>query len=191
MTAHPYWLETQQGLLYDLLSDEPEIDLEGLIWGCARQCRYAGQFRQDVEWYSVAEHSVHVFNEAVWVSSKWSGDYGRRFLRSAIAHDLSEGILGDITSPMKRLLPEYRTIEDRLNWALARKFDLIYPWPAEVCQIDMRILKDETNQILSARDRSDWGLPADLEPLGIQLECWAPARAAAEFADKLHLVGIC
>ena len=115
MTAHPYWLETQRGLRYDLLSDDPEIDLDGLIWGCARQCRYGGQFRPDVEWYSVAEHSVHVFNEAVWVSMQMghSTDYGRRFLRSAIAHDLTEGILGDMVSPLKRLCLLYTSPSPR------------------------------------------------------------------------------
>lgn len=192
------WLETMSGRRYDLLSEDPDFDLDDLIWGCARACRYAGQIRQDVEHYSVAEHSVLVgrwveerVRETVDLLEGELNDYDRAVIRTAYAHDLLEGVTGDIATPLKAALGEaWRAIETRGDRAIARRYDLLHPFPLLVKWADTRILLDECSQLKHPRDRSDWGLPAGLRPLGVKIEGWPPARAAEEFRAALAHVGI-
>lgn len=205
-----HWLETMSGRRYDLLSDDPDFELEDLIWGCARECRHSNQLRPDVEHYSVAEHSVcvgdltlEIYGDSRIVDNG-ANTYVRaypfadqppdiqRLIRTAYAHDLIEGLLRDVATPMKVLMgPDaYQAIEDRGQRAIARRYDTIYPMPPEVKEIDARIVLDENTQLRIPRDRSDWGLPADLEPLGVRFHCWGPRRAADAFRAALAAVGI-
>lgn len=184
----PY-LETQNG--GRTYFDTPEeIDIEGLIWGCARQPRWNGQFRPFV-WYSVAEHQVHIGRamEAKLRGTRTAEKYRQKLIRTAICHDLSEGILGDMATPQKARNPQYIEDEDRLNRALAEKLDLIYPWPAAVRVLDARILHDEVAQLLTPGIERDW-LPHDLPPLGVELEYWSPNTAYGIYREMLCTFGV-
>ncbi len=209
-----HWMETMSGRRYDLLSDNPDFELEDLIWGCARECRHSNQLAPHNEHYIVAEHSVFVGEYAYHTLSGYVEiddveiDDGantyvrtppfqelpeetRRLIRTAYAHDLIEGILRDVATPLKALMgPDaYQAIEDRGQRAVARRYDTIYPLPSEVKELDLRILLDENAQLRVPRDRADWGLP-DVQPLGVMLPCWAPRRAAEEFRQRLAFVGV-
>lgn len=188
------WLETMSGRPFVIEAEDPDFDLSDLVWGCARQPRYNGQWRPDVTWYSVAEHSVLVaraFDELTEDTVYVLGGDRDRLVRTALCHDLAEGLLGDVSSPLKKLLPEYAAIEARFYSALARRYDLIDPIPPIIAETDMRILLDEREQLMTrGRDRGDWGLPPDLRPLGVTLEYWEPVRAAREFAAALDRVGV-
>lgn len=181
-----HWLETQSGARLDL---ENPIDfaLSDVIWGCARAARYNGQFRPDIHWYSVAEHSILVMRAVRDVYNVRD----RRVLRTALCHDLSEGLLGDIPTPLKALLPAYQEIEERICQVLAERLDLIHPLPQVVKNADRRILLDEVRWIHRPRDRSDWNLPRDLMPLGIDMpDCWSPREAHREFKNELRDLGV-
>lgn len=199
-----HWLETMSGRRYDLLSDDPDFELDDLIWGCARECRHSNQLRPDVEHYSVAEHSVLVGAAAAERYGCWEDDfetlapihtwplYNQLLVRTAVAHDLIEGILGDVATPLKALMGAnaYQAIEDRGQRAIARRYNTLYPLPREVKELDMRILLDENAHLRLPRDRADWCLPAYLKPLGVTFDCWGPRRAAEAFRTALANVGI-
>lgn len=179
---------------FEILSENPTVSLKALIWGCARQPRYAGQWREDVEFYSVAEHSLLCWRaaKAAIPADQQHTRETRRFLRTVLCHDLAEGILGDIPTPLKKLLPDYGRLEDSLYSSLARRFDLLDPIPAEVKLIDMRILRDETEQLLTERPARwrEWGMPADVTPLGIRTIQMSPKVAASTFAFALSSAGV-
>ena len=88
--------------------------IEDIAHGLANICRYAGQCRK---FYSVAEHSVLVSETAV----------GLEF--DALLHDAAEAFMGDITRPLKQMLPEYKKIEKDVEEAILTKFGLITPLP--------------------------------------------------------------
>lgn len=188
------WLETMDGDQFEILSENPTVSLKALIWGCARQPRYAGQWREDVEFYSVAEHSLLCWRaaKAAIPANQQHKLETRRFLRTVLCHDLTEGILGDIPTPLKKLMPDYGRLEDNLYSSLARRFDLLDPIPDEVRLIDMRILRDETEQLLTERPARwrEWGMPSDIKPLGIRTIQMSPKVAASTFAFALSSAGV-
>lgn len=94
------------GKLLNLLEPDPALlTIEVIARGLARECRFG---RMTNGWLSVAEHSINV--------SKLVRPGLRR---AALLHDAPEFILGDIISPLKKHLPDYRLFEDRLAEAVA------------------------------------------------------------------------
>lgn len=69
--------------------------------GLSNVCRYGGQCPKP---YTVAEHSVHV---SYLVPTAYAFE--------ALMHDASEAFLGDVVTPLKRKLPEYKKLEEELT----------------------------------------------------------------------------
>lgn len=97
------------GALFDISDPEgSDFTLQDIAHGLGRVCRFAGQTNR---FYSVAEHCVHV---ARMVPIEHA--------RAALLHDASEAFIGDVTRPLKALLPDYRAIEKRIEDAIASRF---------------------------------------------------------------------
>lgn len=167
------WMQTATGRAFYPLDPQPEeIHIEDIAAALSKLCRYGGHCKR---FYSVAEHCVlmaHVASPSVAFE--------------ALMHDASEAYLSDVIRPVKSSLPEYRAIEERLEAVIARRFDLVYPLPAEVKRIDNAILADECDQAM-ATPPQDWCLPEP--PLGVTLQFWSPDKAEYEFLSaykRLH-----
>src|SRR5689334_25068051 len=82
----------QSGAWFDFAAphDSP-FTIEDIAHGLANICRYSGQCRR---FYSVAEHALLVAETAAG------------FELEALMHDAAEAFLGDITRPLKQMLPE-------------------------------------------------------------------------------------
>lgn len=68
--------------------------------------------------YSVAQHSIHCFQEA-----KGRG-YSKREQLGCLLHDASESYISDLTRPVKRNMPEYFAIEEKLQSVIYERFGL-------------------------------------------------------------------
>src|SRR5258708_39476115 len=66
------------------------FNIEDIAHGLANICRYAGQCKR---FYSVAEHSILVSQTA------------KGFEYEALLHDAAEAFVGDISRPLKQMLP--------------------------------------------------------------------------------------
>lgn len=96
------------GALFDILDPEgSDFTLQDIAHGLGRVCRFAGQSSR---FYSVAEHCVHVSRLVPLAHA-----------RAALLHDASEAFIGDVTRPLKALLPDYREIEARIEDAIATR----------------------------------------------------------------------
>lgn len=114
------------GALFDLLDPSgSDFTLQDIAHGLARVCRFAGQSNR---FYSVAEHSVHVAR-LVPVENA----------RAALLHDASEAFIGDVTRPLKALLPDYRAIEQRVECAIFERFLEGSPYVASGSDVQMAI----------------------------------------------------
>ncbi len=90
------------GVLFDLTNPAGSpMSLQDIAHGLGRVCRFAGQTNR---FYSVAEHCFHV---ARLVPVELA--------RVALLHDASEAFIGDVTRPLKALLPDYQAIEARIE----------------------------------------------------------------------------
>jgi len=68
--------------------------------------------------YSVAQHSIHCFHEAK------SRGYSKRVQLACLLHDASESYISDLTRPVKRNMPEYFAIEEKLQSVIYDRFGL-------------------------------------------------------------------
>lgn len=98
---------------------------------------YLNRYTGHVGAYSVADHSLAV---AALVPARWRLE--------ALLHDATEAYLGDVSSPLKRLLPEYRAIEARFAAAIAVRFglDTSDECAAAVRRADLMMLRAEADR---------------------------------------------
>lgn len=140
-----------------------DICIEDIAHNLSRICRFTGASKR---FYSVAEH-------AVWCSRMAPEEH--RF--TVLNHDDAEFVMGDVNSPLKSLLPQYKAIERQVESVICAKYRIPFPFPAIVKEIDLRMLVTEMRQLLS---RKDWK-KIPFVPFDIELPCWDSARARHEF----------
>ena len=127
-------ITTVGGNFFDLLKpEEYEYDIDEIATALSNICRYTGHVNR---FYSVAEHSVLV--------SKLLPD---GLALSGLLHDASEAFIGDVSSPLKKLLPEYKKIEEGIQTAIANHFGLEYPFPKEIHEADKRMYWQERQEV--------------------------------------------
>ena len=136
---HPGKIRTVTGKQIDLLAiTEDDIDIEDIAYGLAHTARFAGQTRV---FYSVAEHSISVMANLP-LELKIAG----------LLHDASEAYIGDMPSPIKLAMPDYRYIEDKIMEAIAKKFNFKWPLDSRVKKIDKKILLKEWSELVIGDD---------------------------------------
>jgi 5'-deoxynucleotidase YfbR-like HD superfamily hydrolase len=164
-----------------------EIDAEALAAGLAGEMRWANQGVAPRQ-VSVATHSVVVCR----VLRSYAGD-GPALV--GLLHDGSEYLLRDLPSPVKRLLPDYRGLEKRLQSAIYDRFgvtpDLVARTERELELIDAAAAVAEA-QFLFKLDYFDALVRADhphrLAPRsGDNLDpVWRAVARCAGQLDLLH-----
>ena len=159
------------GKRFDLLDPHnSDFDIADIAHGLAHVCRYAGQCRT---FYSVAEHSILV-SETV-----------EDFAFEALLHDAAEAVIGDITRPLKQLLPDYKAIEADIEATISARFQLRSDARPIIKKADLRVLAAEQIQVM-AQGCADWAEDAGIEPADIKVRGLLPADAKAEFLRRFE-----
>lgn len=164
------------GVELDLLDpSSSEFTIDDIAHGLSNICRYAGQCRM---FYSVAEHSVLM------------SDLAGHLAFEALMHDAAEAFIGDITRPLKQLLPDYKNIERSVEEAIFNRFGLPLYIRAEIKSLDLQVLAAEQDQLMP-QSTNRWAIEAGIRPANIQTQGWSPARAKIEFlkryAELVHM----
>lgn len=131
-------IQIHNGSYFDFANPErSEFDIEVIAHALSNLCRFTGHG----QFYSVAQHSVHV-----------SKLVHPNFALQGLLHDASEAFLGDIASPLKAMLPDYKALEHRVQCMIFRKFGLpeIMPW--EVKRADIKALRTEQRDVMRSKD---------------------------------------
>jgi len=147
-----------------------EFDIKTIAHALSHVCRYTGH---SDKFYSVAEHSVLV-SRIVPESAALAG----------LLHDASEAFCGDVSSPLKALLPEYKKIEEAVQEALFNYFNLSWPMPRSVHVADKQLYKAEREQIATGGVDNLWHTRtkiADVVITGMQ-----PKDAKAFFLSRFN-----
>lgn len=139
-------MQTHTGRVIDLTRfDEPDVSIADICHSLSQIIRFTGH--ADLP-YTVAQHSLLVASLAPREVRLW-----------ALLHDASEAYLGDVASPLKTLLPEYRELEERFQKVIAGRFGLPWPIPQEVKDADRAALMIEKRDLLSMQ----YPWPGELE----------------------------
>jgi len=155
------YIQTHSGACLFLGDPDPElISLQDIAHALSQVNRYTGHARFP---YSVARHSV-----ACTVDAQDLG-MSATVQRQALLHDATEAYLNDLSSPLKRLLPEYKELEAIWQAAIASRFRLPLELDRQVHDLDRRQLMREAKALLPGGPKG-LGWPEDPEP------GWRPAE---------------
>lgn len=150
--------------------DSTPVPIEAIANGLANTCRFAYQCDP---FYSVAEHCV-------LGSYQVEPGYEYEFL----LHDATEGLIHDITKPLKLELYDYQVIERSVEKSFARQFGFTVPMPAAVKVADLRMLATEQCQVMTHTD--EWLLAEGHEPYDIDIQGWTPKLARKRFLQRYN-----
>jgi 5'-deoxynucleotidase YfbR-like HD superfamily hydrolase len=103
----------------------------------------------------------------------------------ALLHDAAEAFLGDITRPLKQMLPEFKRIEAEVERAILDRFGVLGPLPAQVKQADLRVLAAEQQQIMP-EGTDGWVRGQKLEPAPIVVNFLSPEDAKTAFLSRFQ-----
>lgn len=126
------YITTWSGRKFNFLNPEPtHIVIEDIAHALSLQCRFNGHCS---EFYSVAEHCVEVSRLIE------AQGHPRNIVMTALLHDAAEAYIGDVVSPLKKVLVDYQDIEYTVESAIADKFSLVFPMPEAVREADREVL---------------------------------------------------
>ena len=147
---------------------DSDFTIEDIAQGLANICRYSGQCSS---FYSVAEHSVLVSEVAA----------GFEF--EGLLHDAAEAFIGDITRPLKQILPEYKRIEREVETAIFERFGISSMPAPEVKSADLRVLAAEQQQIMPKG--TDWWVQSEkIIPAPVVVRHLPPDEAKQAFLAR-------
>lgn len=165
------WIETSSGRKFTIFNPRVEdISLLDIAKGLGNKTRFAGQMPH---FYSVAQHSVLV-----------AAEVGPNAILAALLHDAAEAYWMDVPTPVKRVMPELVSIENRIQDTILKAFNvqLTDEITREVHVADRVVTAQEVHTFMhnvdSWADRlyEDVGLPVDKNPKQIRA-VWSPELA--------------
>lgn len=172
----------QSGEYFDFIHPElSKFTIVDIAHGLSNLCRFNGQCNQ---FYSVAQHSTHA---SFLVPSEDA--------LAALLHDAAEAFIGDITRPLKQLLPEYKVIEQRVESAIFKQFGIgvDHSLPLSVKHADLVMLATEQRDLMPAHS-DKWALIENIEPLKETIIPLDPEVAYVKFLKrytKLTGISVC
>ena len=115
------WQRMLSGRRLDLVDPSPmDIEIEDIAHGLARVARWNGQTIGEHA-FSVAQHSVLVEQ----ICRELEPGFSSHKCMTALLHDASEYVIGDMISPFKTILGSaYKDVEARLEKAINLRFGL-------------------------------------------------------------------
>jgi hypothetical protein len=124
------YITTFTGLHFNLRNPDPQtVCIEDIAHHLSMCCRWAGAVTQ---FFSVAQHCAIVSYICPRELREW-----------ALMHDAAEAYIGDLTRPLKALVPDIREIEDNIMIVIAQKFGLAWPEPDALRHYDDQVQKLE------------------------------------------------
>lgn len=144
------------------------LTVEEVAHALSKICRFTGHCR---EFYSVAQHSVVV-----------SYLVPKHLRKQALFHDAAESVVGDMASPLKRLIPEYKALEKRCEAAIFSGFDLPAELDLAVKHADRVALRTEQRDLMN-KAGGLWSSLSGIDPADFRIHPMSPAAAEIMFLD--------
>lgn len=147
---------TNSGLVFDFINPTEEmIDIEDVAHALSQLCRFTGHCDR---FYSVAEHSLI---GALFFMERGEDELAFEFLM----HDAHEAYVGDLSTNLKKLCPDFKVVEERVDKIIRTKYNMAETMPSEIKQMDIRMLATEKANLLDNHSESDWAILHNVEIL--------------------------
>ena len=186
MDLENFRITTVSGKQFYLADPQPEaMQLSDIVFALSRICRYGGHIHQRYadDIYSVLQHSVYVYR----IMKKYLPKLQSAQLW-ALLHDATEAWYGDIVSPLKRMFPEYRELEDRAAVVVRDAFGIPFDdeiehavhWADQAC---WRIECVHVSANPAALLEGEPSVPFTLLDVDPDFYVWTPSEARARFLE--------
>ncbi len=163
------YIRVRSGRIFDFNNiEENNPSILDIAKSLSNICRYTGHTDKH---YSVAQHSVIV-----------SHIVRPEIAMQGLMHDISEAYLGDVSSPLKQLLKDYKKIEKRVEKFLFGYFGLPYPMDKEVKEADLIALVTEQRDLMH-------GATYEIKPLDIKIKPVSAPTAYKIFLKRFEELG--
>ncbi|WP_276122638.1 HD domain-containing protein [Pararhizobium qamdonense] len=184
----PYMHSANGRKIYPFDPQASEVNIDVVAHHLACNGRWNGatqhkQFRSRI-YFSVAEHSV-------LVARYLREEMNRPDLElEGLLHDAPEYLLSDMIRPIKhdpRVHPVYKPLEDKAEYAIAGRFNLVFPLPKEIKIADDAVCAAEARQIVPKSELETWEskdlLHDDTLVAPYEIEMMNPFEAKMFFLD--------
>lgn len=150
-----------------------EYSIDDIAHALSHICRFTGHVNN---FYSVAQHSVLV-----------SYLVPEEHALAGLLHDAAEAFLGDVASPLKQLLPEYKQIELRVEKSIMQRFGIPFPLDTCVKEADRIMLVTERRDLMPKSDNSnEWEWAKDIKPQTKKIIPWNYDAARKMFVFRFN-----
>lgn len=169
---------TYSGTPFYALDPSPfDIRIDDIARALSHLSRFNGHTSR---FYSVAEHSVLAADMAERMGQPVSVQ------RWALLHDASEAYVGDMIRPLKKAISQFEEIEERVQRAIARRFNLPWPMYPVVKEVDNILCSTEKHQLLPNHRGHEWpNMPDPDEEISL-LQDISPETARRAFMHVFY-----
>ena len=160
------WIQTYTGRVFYPLSPRSEdVSIDDIAHSLANQCRFLGHSQS---FYSVAQHCCQMCMAAP-----------DEMKAEALLHDAAEAYISDIPRPVKHLLG-INDIERQVEYAIAQRFRIRWPWSQELHALDLKMLATERRDLCHP-DGPAWESIEGIETFGGMIIPWSSFAAEVMF----------
>lgn len=168
--AFAHTISTANGGFFDFMNpDRSEFTIEDIAHALSHICRFTGHTS---EFYSVAQHCV----EASFLVPE-------QYALQALLHDAAEAFMGDMSTPLKRMIPAYKELERTVEAVVLGRFGLTLPLHPCVKEVDLLLLATERRDLMP-HCTAEWGMLEGVVADPDTLLPWAPDAAKQMFLTR-------
>lgn len=166
------WISTYTGKKFYIFNPRREdVDIIDIARGLSMICRFNGHVKR---FYSVAQHSVLV-----------SRIVPPDIAMEGLLHDATEAFVGDLIRPIKRFMPEFKEVENKLEEVIYQRFGLRHGRHDEIKNADNIALVTEARDLLTTQVIMD-SFDKSIIPLVKRIKCQKPEIAEQRFLDRYY-----
>lgn len=164
---------------YPLLGKScPDVPYEDIAIGLSRTARFNGQ---TTRFYSVAEHSLYVYQRVCELTDD------PEIALKALCHDMSEGFTGDLVSPLKALIPQFKAIENKIDEFITNNLGLAHVDYTLIKRADLELLATEKRD-LKPNSNEHWHIIDGIDPLPLKIRALSHEEAFKEFMSAFDTI---